>query len=135
MCSLPVPKQFEENLGSKNSFAQSATCRTWQPALRLIPMFWLFPYQEKVLLCSRGLHEILLSAFDRQHVADHLPGYCKVARLGFPLSNSRARIIASSGDSLAASTSTRWICLLRCFDSGIRIILSAELFSSAHKPQ
>jgi hypothetical protein len=32
VCSLPVPKQFVESLGSLISFAQSATCRTWQSA-------------------------------------------------------------------------------------------------------
>ena len=33
-CSLPVPKQFEESLGSVSSFAQSAIGRTWQSAHR-----------------------------------------------------------------------------------------------------
>jgi hypothetical protein len=37
--------------------------------------------------------------------------------------------------SLAASISTRWICLFFCLEIGIRITLSAELFSSPHKPQ
>jgi hypothetical protein len=32
VCSLPVPKQFVESLGSLISFAQSAKCRTWQSA-------------------------------------------------------------------------------------------------------
>jgi hypothetical protein len=31
--------------------------------------------------------------------------------------------------------STRWICLLRCLESGVRIPLSAELFSSPQSPQ
>jgi hypothetical protein len=44
-----------------------------------------------------------------------------------------ARIQAGAG--FAASTSTRWICLFRCFDSGIHIALSAELLSSPHRPQ
>jgi hypothetical protein len=34
-----------------------------------------------------------------------------------------------------ASTSARWICLFRCFESGMRIILSAELRSSPQRPQ
>jgi len=34
LCSLPVPKQSEESLRSLSSFAQSATCRTWQSAHR-----------------------------------------------------------------------------------------------------
>jgi hypothetical protein len=32
LCSLPVPKQSEGSLWSLISFAQSANCRTWQPA-------------------------------------------------------------------------------------------------------
>jgi hypothetical protein len=32
MCLLPVPKQSGESLRSVISVAQSATCRTWQPA-------------------------------------------------------------------------------------------------------
>ena len=40
MCSLPVPKQFVESLGRVISFAQSPTCRTWQPAHRKILMFF-----------------------------------------------------------------------------------------------
>jgi hypothetical protein len=34
--SLPVPKQSEGSLGSLISFAQSATCGTWQSAHRVI---------------------------------------------------------------------------------------------------
>jgi hypothetical protein len=34
LCSLPVPKQFEESLGSISSFTQSAIGRTWQSARR-----------------------------------------------------------------------------------------------------
>jgi hypothetical protein len=37
LCSLPVPKQFEESLGSLTSFAQSAIGGTWQPAHRNNP--------------------------------------------------------------------------------------------------
>jgi len=40
-CSLPVPKQFGESLGSVISFAQSATGGTWQSAHRMILMFVL----------------------------------------------------------------------------------------------
>ena len=32
LCSLPVPKQFEESLRSLISFAQSPIGGTWQPA-------------------------------------------------------------------------------------------------------
>ena len=37
LCSLPVPKQFEESLGSSISFAQSPNGGTWQPAHRNNP--------------------------------------------------------------------------------------------------
>jgi len=34
-----------------------------------------------------------------------------------------------------APTSTCWMCLLRCLEMGMRIALSAELFSAPHSPQ
>jgi hypothetical protein len=40
LCSLPVPKQFVESLGSVISFAQSATCRTWQSAHLVHPVYF-----------------------------------------------------------------------------------------------
>ena len=43
------------------------------------PDFLLFPYGKRFLRCCLaaelfGRHKVLLSAFDREHVADHLPG-------------------------------------------------------------
>ena len=38
LCSLPVPKQTGGSLWSSISFAQSATCRTWQSARCVIPL-------------------------------------------------------------------------------------------------
>ena len=60
-------------------FAQSAIGRTWQPARFCIPMFLFFHYQEKFLRsrCSAelfGRQEILVSALDCEHVADHFSG-------------------------------------------------------------
>src|ERR1700739_2403894 len=37
--------------------------------------------------------------------------------------------------SLADSISTDWMCLFLCLEMGVRITLSAELFSSPHNPQ
>jgi hypothetical protein len=45
LCSLPVPKQFGESLGSLISFAQSANGGTWQPAHRNNPD--VSPFLEK----------------------------------------------------------------------------------------
>src|SRR5207237_7799715 len=41
LCSLPVPKQFGGSLRRLLSIAQSATCRTWQPARCVILSFSL----------------------------------------------------------------------------------------------
>src|SRR6516165_9037590 len=49
-CSLPVPKQFVESLGSLRSFAQSANGGTWQSAHRMILMVLAFP------LLGKGFH-------------------------------------------------------------------------------
>jgi hypothetical protein len=38
------PETIRREPRELNSVAQSATCRTWQPAHRSIPMFLLFPY-------------------------------------------------------------------------------------------
>ena len=46
LCSLPVPKQFVESLGSLISCAQSAKCRTWQSAhlfILFIPATLMLP--------------------------------------------------------------------------------------------
>jgi len=43
LCSLPVPKQFEESLWSLISFTQPPNGGTWQPAHRIILMFLFFP--------------------------------------------------------------------------------------------
>src|SRR5271156_1719330 len=40
LCSLPVPKQFVESLGSAISFAQSANGRTWQSAHFVHPVYF-----------------------------------------------------------------------------------------------
>ena len=42
LCSLPVPKQSEGSLESLTSVAQSATCRTWQPARCVILLFFSY---------------------------------------------------------------------------------------------
>jgi hypothetical protein len=39
LCSLPVPKQSVGASADCSAVAQSATCRTWQPAHRVIPYF------------------------------------------------------------------------------------------------
>src|ERR1700687_4606177 len=48
LCSLPVPKQFVESLGRVISFAQSATCRTWQSA------HFVHPVDFGSILCCRN---------------------------------------------------------------------------------
>ena len=54
LCSLPVPKQFVESLGRVISFAQSATCRTWQSAYFVHPIYFGSIYAAVVLRSSAG---------------------------------------------------------------------------------
>ena len=69
LCSLPVPKQFVESLGRMISFAQSATCRTWQSAQFVHPVYFGSIYAAAVLRSSAG---VSLSAADPRQ-ADTLP--------------------------------------------------------------
>ena len=77
LCSPPVPKQSEGSLGSLISFAQSATCGTWQPARRVILIS--FSYRPAFLSRRRASpfrrNEVLLSAIHGQQIRDHLPGH------------------------------------------------------------
>jgi len=47
----------------------------------------------------------------------------------------QGQLVTQRGASLAASTSTCWMGLFRCFEIGGRITLSADLFSALHRPQ
>src|SRR5258708_17444164 len=72
--SLPVPKQFVESLGSVISFAQSATCRTWQSA------HFVHPVDFGSILCCRSpaffrRHEVSLLPIHGKQLCDHLPPY------------------------------------------------------------
>jgi hypothetical protein len=84
-----------------------------------------------------GRHEVLLSALDREHVADHLPGNRQRGAVPISLFQFSRVVRASSGDSLgaslAASISTRWICLFLSLEIGIRITFSAELFIDGNR--
>src|SRR5258708_15859666 len=76
LCSLPVPKQFVESLGSVISFAQSATCRTWQSAHFVHPVYF------GSILCRRSpaffsRHEVSLLPIHGKQICDHLPRYGK----------------------------------------------------------
>src|SRR5260370_8608017 len=72
--SLPFPKQFVESLGRVISFAQSATCRTWQSALFVHPVDFV------IILCCRfpafsRRHELSLLPLHATHLHYHLPRY------------------------------------------------------------
>jgi hypothetical protein len=74
LCTLPVPKQFVESLGSVISFAQSATCRTWQSAHFCSSCLF------RQHLCCRSpaffrRHEVSLLPIHGKQIRDHLPGY------------------------------------------------------------
>ena len=84
LCSLPVPKQFEESLGSVISFAQSATCRTWQSAHCVSCFFSEQFYAAAVLRSSAGIKSRLLPIHGQQ-IRHHLPGYgeCRPIPIAF----------------------------------------------------
>src|SRR5260370_33113789 len=72
LCSLPVPKQFVESLGRVISFAQSATCRTWQSAHFVHPVYF------GSILCRRSpaffrRHEVSLLPIHAKQICAHLP--------------------------------------------------------------
>ena len=76
LCSLPVPKQFVESLGRVISFAQSATCRTWQSA------HFVHPVVFGSILCCRSpaffsRHEVSLLPIHGKQIRYHLPRYGK----------------------------------------------------------
>ena len=87
LCSLPVPKQFEESLRSETSFAQSPNVRDLAACASIDPDVFVLSLSGKVFTLPRSAefsrrHEILLSALDRHHVADHLPGHGKRGPVG-----------------------------------------------------
>src|SRR5205809_3481220 len=116
--------------------------RTWQSARCVILLFFrrggsrfLGRYAPRI--CER--YEIALPPIHGEQISHHLPRYGQRRSIGisFLLFSfiDQGQIMILSGCSFAASTSTRWICLLRCLESGVRITLSAELFSSPQSPQ
>jgi hypothetical protein len=109
LCSLPVPKQFVESLGRVISFAQSATCRTWQSA------HFVHPVSFGSILCRRSpaffrRHEVSLLPIHGKQICDHLAlqqvspdCYFLFANFRFadnPLAIERTRLwVGSNGDS------------------------------------
>src|SRR5206468_1662029 len=84
VCSPPVPKQFVESLGRVISFAQSATCRTWQSA------HFVHPVDFGSILCCRSpaffsRHEVSLLPIHGKQICDHLPRYgeCRSIAISF----------------------------------------------------
>ena len=70
------PEQFVESLGRIISFAQSATCRTWQSAHCVHPVYF------GSILCCRSpaffsRHEVSLLPIHGKQICDHLPRYGK----------------------------------------------------------
>jgi hypothetical protein len=138
LCSLPVPKQFVESLGRVISFAQSATCRTWQSA------HFVHPVDFGSILGCRSLgffrrHEVSLLPIHGKQICDHLPRYRKcrpiaISFLPFLVINHSQFVVLSRCQlrGLYQRTLDMFIAL---FESGIRIALSAELRSSPQSPQ
>ena len=83
LCSLPVPKQSEGSLGSLISVAQSANCRTWQPA-RCVILFVIHDGLGRRSAVIFYKHECSLPAIDREEIRYHLPGHGKGRTIGVP---------------------------------------------------
>ena len=85
VCSLPVPKQSEESLGSLISVAQSVSGGTWQSARCVILCFF-----SSVRFLGRGAsaifcrHEVPLSSIHSEQIRDHLPSYGESRSIGIP---------------------------------------------------
>ena len=88
LCSLPVPKQFEESLRSSISFAQSANGGTWQPAHRNNPDVFsflgrFFHAAVVALNTSAGTKSCFLRSTARRYATSFL-ATASVARFAFP---------------------------------------------------
>src|SRR5258708_34118134 len=82
--SLPVPKQFVESLGRVISFAQSATCRTWQSAHFVHRVDFGSPYAAAVLRSSAGTKSLCCRS-TASRCATIVRATARVARLPWPL--------------------------------------------------
>src|SRR5216683_1703451 len=83
LCSLPVPKQFVESLGRVISFAQSATCRTWQSAHFVHPVYFGSIYAAGVLRSSAGTKSLCCRSTASKY-ATIFRATASVARFPFP---------------------------------------------------
>jgi hypothetical protein len=83
LCSLPVPKQFAESLGSVISFAQSATCRVWQSAHFVRPVDFGNIYAAEILRSSAGTKSLCCRSRASKYATIFL-ATVSVARLLFP---------------------------------------------------
>src|SRR6266702_275949 len=83
LCSLPVPKQFVENLGRVISFAQSAIGRTWQSAHFVHPVSFGGIYAAAVLRSSAGVKSLCCRSTASRY-ATIFRATASVARLPFP---------------------------------------------------
>ena len=104
-----------------------------------------FPLEGKVFYAATvrrnsARHEVLLSALYGEHVADHLPGNSQRGAFYDVLSpvlwrgsgRVRETVWAPAWQPRSALAGCALFC---CLEIGMRITLSAELFSSPHKPQ
>jgi hypothetical protein len=102
------------------SIAQSAICRTWQPARCVIcfVLYWAV-YATAMLKFSTGTNGRCARSTASRYVTI-FRATAIVARFVFPFCFAFSYTKASSwlcfGASFAASTRTRWICLLRCLE-------------------
>ena len=141
---MPVPKQFVGASGCDPfPFANRrdvAACALMNPDIFSFPLVGRGFYTATVRLnTSEGTKSCCLrsTASMQQTIfpGNSQRGAVPISPLQFSGVGQGEFMRLAGRQSLAASISTRWICLFLCLEIGISITLSAERFSSPHKPQ
>jgi len=132
-----VSGEPEESLAFRRSLGQGGT---WQSArFRILRFSFRCGFYAAMLASPRTGSKSRCSRSTTMRYATSLRARASVAQLAFPFcrafSYTKARSGFRLGADFAASTRTRWICLFRCFEIGVRAALSADRFSSPQSPQ
>jgi hypothetical protein len=132
-----VSGEPKESFDFRRSLGQGGT---WQPARFTILRFsFRCGFYAAMPARPRTGSKSRCSRSTTMRYATNLRATASVAQLAFPFcrafSYTKARSGFRLGANFAASTRTRWICLFRCFEIGVRATLSADRFSSPQSPQ
>jgi hypothetical protein len=125
-----VSGEPEESFDFRRSLGQGGT---WQSArFRILRFSFRCGFYAAIPASSRTGSKSLCSRSTAMRYATNLRATASVAQLAFPFcrafSYTKARSGFRLGANFAASTRTRWMCLFRCFEIGVRATLSADRF-------